>query len=186
MSKKIAVVVGSLREDSLSKKIANILISLAPSTLNFQIIKIGELPLYNPDLDIEGHVPAPWALFRKQIDGCEGVLFVTPEYNRSLPGALKNAIDVGSRPYGMSVWNKKPGAVMSVSPGAIGGFGANHHLRQSLVFLNIPVLQQPEAYLGMIDKLLNDQGEITNEDTKKFLKSFMESFADWVQLNTQD
>lgn len=184
MSKKIAVIVGSLRKESISKKMANALIALAPHSLNFQFIELGDLPLYNQDLDDEGNVPMSWTRFRDQVNGCEGVLFVTPEYNRSLPGVLKNAIDIGSRPYGRSVWNKKPVAVMSVSPGAIGGFGANHHLRQSLVFLNMPVLQQPEAYIGMIGNVLNAQGEIINEDTATFLKNFMISFADWVELNT--
>lgn len=108
------------------------------------------------------------------------MLFATPEYNRSVPGALKNAIDVGSRPYGQSVWDRKPAAVVSVSPGALGGFGANHHLRQSLVFLNMPAMQQPEAYIGGAATLVDDSGNIQNEGTKKFLTGFMRAFADWV------
>ncbi|MBI2785453.1 MAG: NAD(P)H-dependent oxidoreductase [Legionella longbeachae] len=185
MGIKIAVIVGSLRKESLNRKMAKALISLASSALKPQIIEIGDLPLYNQDLDDEGKVPAAWNHFREQINSCQGVLFVTPEYNRSVPGVLKNAIDVGSRPYGQSVWSKKPGAVISVSPGAIGGFGANNHLRQSFVFLDIPVLQQPEAYIGMAGNLFNAQGEITNEDTRKFLKKFMEAYSDWVELHTQ-
>jgi len=106
---------------------------------------------------------------------------VTPEYNRSVPGVLKNAIDVGSRPYGQSAWDGKPAAVISVSPGAIGGFGANQHLRQSCVFLNIPVMQQPEAYIGNAASLFDKEGSIRNEDTRKFLKGFMEAFAAWIE-----
>jgi len=113
------------------------------------------------------------------------VLFVTPEYNRSVPAALKNALDVGSRPYGQSVWTGKPGAVVSASPGAIGGFGANHHLRQSLVFLNVPAMQQPEAYLGGADKLFDAAGAPANEGTRKFLAGFMQAFAGWIAANTK-
>lgn len=132
MNNKIAVLIGSLRKDSLNRKVAQSLISLASQEFNLIIIEISELPLYNQDLDDEQRAPQAWHSFRQQIQECNAVLFVTPEYNRSIPGALKNAIDVGSRPYGQSVWNAKPSAIISVSPGAIGGFGANQHLRQSL------------------------------------------------------
>jgi len=108
-------------------------------------------------------------------------LFVTPEYNRSVPAVLKNALDVGSRPYGSSVWDRKPGAVVSGSPGAIGGFGANHHLRQSLVFLNVPTMQQPEAYIGQVNKLFDEQGKLVSDGTRKFLQVFMQAFAHWVE-----
>lgn len=185
MSKKIAVIVGSLRKDSLNRKMAKVLMALAPSTLSLQIIEIGNLPLYNQDLDDADPAPEAWLHFRKQIKACDGVIFVTPEYNRSIPGVLKNAIDVGSRPYGSSVWSKKPGAVISVSPGAIGGFGANQHLRQTFVFLDIPVLQQPEAYIGQAGSLFNEQGELTNENTQTFLNNFINTYANWVELNTQ-
>jgi chromate reductase len=110
---------------------------------------------------------------------------VTPEYNRSIPAALKNALDVGSRPYGESVWNGKPSAVVSASPSAIGGFGANHHLRQTFVFLNIPAMQQPEAYLCFADKLLDQQGKLSNPDTGKFLQNFMNAYAAWVAANAK-
>ena len=143
----VAVLVGSLRKDSLNRKVAQALAELAPASLKLFIVEIGDLALYNEDIDAT-QPPAPYTIFRDQIRPADAVLFVTPEYNRSVPGVLKNAIDVGSRPYGQSVFNAKPGAVISVSPGAIGGFGANHHLRQSLVFLNVPCMQQPEAYLG--------------------------------------
>eukprot|EP01034_Spumella_vulgaris_P002401 gene2401-3123_t len=133
----IAVLVGSLRKQSINRKVAQALAQLAPANLKLSIVEIGELPLYNEDLDGSAP-PAAYSTFRQQVAAADAVLFVTPEYNRSVPAALKNAIDVGSRPYGQSVWSGKPGAVISVSPGAIGGFGANHHLRQSLVFLDVP------------------------------------------------
>lgn len=180
MTKQIAVLVGSLRKESINRKMANFLISIAPSTLSMAIVEIGHLPLYNQDLDDENKPSTAWIEFRHQVKSCAGVLFVTPEYNRSVPGVLKNAIDVGSRPYGQSVWSKKPGAVISVSPGAIGGFGANHHLRQSLVFLDVPTLQQPESYVGNAAELFTKEGDITNENTKKFLQGFIDSFAQWV------
>ena len=180
---KIAVIVGSLRKDSLNRKMAHALMALAPKSLSFEEISIGDLPLYNQDLDDENRPPVQWQRFREQIKACQGLLFVTPEYNRSIPGVLKNAIDVGSRPYGQSVWGKKPGAVISVSPGAVGGFGANQHLRQTFVFLDIPALQQPEAYIGQAGSLFNEKGEISKEDSKQYLAQFMQAFADWVALN---
>lgn len=156
--------------------------ALAPAGLQLEIVEIGELPLYNQDLDDDG-APAPaWVAFREKIKAVDAVLFVTPEYNRSVPGVLKNAIDVASRPYGQSAWDRKPGAVISVSPGAIGGFGANQHLRQSCVFLNVPTMQQPEAYIGGAATLFDKVGNITDEGTRKFLKGFMEAFAEWVEV----
>ncbi len=142
----VAVIVGSLRKDSINRKVARALMELAPKGLTLSMAEIGQLPIYNQDGD--DNPPAEWTAFRERIRAVDAVLFVTPEHNRSVPAALKNAIDVGSRPYGKSVWSGKPGAVVSASPGAIGGFGANHHLRQSLVFLNVPAMPQPEAYIG--------------------------------------
>lgn len=113
------------------------------------------------------------------------MLFVTPEYNRSVPGALKNALDVGSRPYGKSAWSGKPTAIISVSPGMVGAFGANHHLRQPLVFLDMPVLQQPEAYISKVGDLLDADGKLNNEGTKTFLKGFAEKFAAWIELTAR-
>ena len=113
--------------------------------------------------------------------GADAVLFVTPEYNRSIPGAVKNALDVGSRPYGKSAWTGKPAAIVSVSPGLLGAFGANHHLRQPLVFLNMPVMQQPEAYISKVGDLIGADGRLTNEDTRKFLKSYLDSFRIWIK-----
>lgn len=184
MSKKIAVIVGSLRKDSFSKKMASILISLAPASLKCDVIDISQLPLYNQDFDDHGPVPTAYTTFREQMKSYDGVLFVTPEYNRSVPGALKNVIDVGSRPYGKSIWGGKPAAILSISPGAIGGFGANHHLRQSLVFLDMPLLQQPEAYIGQIGDLIAENGSLKKEDLRPFLQSFMNAFAVWVEKIT--
>ena len=180
MNRDIAVLVGSLRKESFSRKTARALIELAPSQLKLEIVEIGQLPHYNQDLDT-ADPPALWSAFRDRIRPVQAVIFVTPEYNRSVPGVLKNAIDVGSRPYGKSVWDKKPAGVVSVSPGAIGGFGANHHLRQSLVFLNMPALQQPEAYIGGADKLFDESGRLTNSTTAEFLGKYLQAFAAWVE-----
>jgi len=144
-TRKIAVFVGSPRKGSYNRITAKALMALAPAGLQLEIVEIGELPRYNQDGDDDG-APAPaWVAFREKVKPAAAVLFVTPEYNRSVPGVLKNAIDVASRPYGQSAWEGKPGAVISVSPGAIGGFGANQHLRQLCVFLNVPTMQQPEG-----------------------------------------
>ncbi|HWE74554.1 MAG TPA: NAD(P)H-dependent oxidoreductase [Stellaceae bacterium] len=183
MAKDIVVIVGSLRKESFNRKMANALVGLAPASLKLEIVEIGQLPLYNQDLDPD-NAPPTWNEFRARVKKADGVLFVTPEYNRSVPAPLKNAIDVGSRPYGQSVWDKKPAAVVSVSPGAIGAFGANHHLRQSLVFLNMPAMQQPEAYVGGADKLFDAAGKIINDGTRGFLTKFMAAFADWVETNS--
>jgi chromate reductase len=184
-SQKVAVLVGSLRKASLNRRAAEALIALAPAGMEFQFIEIGDLPLYNQDLD-EPTPPPAWARFREQVKSAGAVLFVTPEYNRSVPGVLENAIDVGSRPYGQSVWDRKPGAVMTVSPGAIGGFGANHHLRQSMVFLNVPMMQQPEAYVGGAANLFDAAGAITNEGTRKFFESFITAFSAWIDRHLSD
>ena len=184
MAKKIAVIVGSLRRESFNLKMARALIELAPEALELEIVEIGGLPLYNQDDDDEKKPPAPWVEFRNRVRPSDGLLFVTPEYNRSVPGVLKNAIDVGSRPYGQSVWGGKPGAVISVSPGAYGGFGANHHLRQSLVFLDVLPMQQPEAYIANAGKLFDANGRIASESTREFLAGFMTAFAAWVRKIT--
>jgi chromate reductase len=175
--RNVAVVVGSLRKDSASRKLAKAFAALAPAHLKFDLVEIGDLPHF--DQDLEADPPAEWTAFRDRIRPADAVLLVTPEYNRSVPGVLKNAIDVGSRPYGQSVWDGKPGAVISLSPGAIGGFGANHHLRQSLVFLNAPLLSQ-EAYVGNAFALFGENGELVNEATGEFLKSYAVAFADWI------
>jgi chromate reductase len=174
----VAVVVGSLRKDSASRKVARALAAVAPEGLKFEFVEIGDLPFF--DQDLEATPPAQWVEFRNSIKAADAVLFVTPEYNRSVPGVLKNAIDVGSRPYGQSVWNGKPAAVISTSMGALGGFGANHHLRQSLVFLNMPTLNQPEAYIGNTLALFDEAGELINETTASFLTAFGQAFAELI------
>jgi len=174
----VAALVGSLRKESFTRKTVKALAKLAPEGLKLQIVEIGDLPFYNEDK--EADPPAQWVEFRKQVRAADAVLFASPEYNRSVPAALKNAIDVGSRPYGSSVFTGKPAAVVTISPGAIGGFGANHHLRQSLVFLDMPVLQQPEAYLGGVAKWFDDKGELTDESARDFLTRFAQAFADWI------
>ncbi|OLF53989.1 NADPH-dependent FMN reductase [Pseudomonas chlororaphis] len=174
----VAVLVGSLRKASINRKVALALAELAPANLKLKIVEIGDLPLYNEDIDVDP--PAAYQAFREQVKAADAVLFVTPEYNRSVPAPLKNAIDVGSRPYGQSAWSGKPGAVISVSPGAIGGFGANHHLRQSLVFLNVPCMQQPEAYLGGAGSAFDEAGKLS-ESVKPFLQGFINAYGQWVE-----
>jgi chromate reductase, NAD(P)H dehydrogenase (quinone) len=180
-TRDVAVIVGSLRRESLTRKAARALMALAPAPLQLQIVEIGDLPLYNLDLDTET-LPAAWASFRERIRKADAILFVTPEYNRSVPGLLKNALDVGSRPSGRSAWSDKPAAVVSVSPGGLGAFGANHHLRQSLVYLNMPTMQQPEAYIGGAGALFAADGTLTTESTRGFLQKFMEAFRAWIAL----
>jgi chromate reductase, NAD(P)H dehydrogenase (quinone) len=177
--RKVAVVVGSLRSGSYNRKMALALEKLAPASLKLGIVEIRDLALY--DEDLEAAPPQAWIDFRAAIRGADAVMFVTPEYNRSVPGGLKNAVDVGSRPYGQSAWSRKPCAVISVSPGGIGGFGANHHLRQSLVFLDMPVLQQPEAYIGGAATLFAEDGSIANEGTRKFMVGLLDAFAAMIE-----
>jgi chromate reductase len=179
MSRDVAVLVGSLRKASVNRKVANALRGAsAGGPLELSIVEIGDLPLYNEDL--EADVPAAWARFRDRIGRAEAVLFVTPEYNRSVPGLLKNAVDVGSRPYGKSVFSRKPAGIISVTPGGLGAFGANHHLRQSLVFLDMPALQQPEAYIANAGKLFDDSGALVSDDTRKFFDTYLKAFAAWI------
>jgi chromate reductase len=182
-TRDVAVIVGSLRKDSINRKVANALAELAPEGLELNIVEIGQLPIYNQDGDEDP--PAEWTAFRERIKAADAVLFVTPEHNRSVPAALKNAIDIGSRPYGKSAWSGKPGAIVSASPSGIGGFGANHHLRQSLVFLNIPTMAQPEAYIGGADKLFDPAGKLSNDGTRKFLQTFMQAYAAWAAANAK-
>jgi chromate reductase len=181
VQRDVAVLVGSLRKESFTRKIALAIAGLAPPALRLEIIEIRDLPPYDQDLD--PHPPPAWTTFRKRIAAADAVLFATPEYNRSVPGVLKNAVDVASRPYGAGALNGKPAAVVSVSPGALGGFGANHHLRQSLVFLGMPTLAQPEAYLGGVAALLDAQGHLVNDGTRDFLRRFIEAFAAWIERN---
>ncbi len=174
----VAVLVGSLRRESFSLKLAKALQRIAPPPLQLEIVEIRDLPLYNDDL--EANVPAAWTTYRDRLRPADAVLFVTPEYNRSVPGALKNAIDVGSRPSGKSVFDGKPAAIASLSPGTLGAFGANHHLRQSLVFLNMPALQQPEIYIGGAKELFDADGNITKDSTRDLLLKFLTAFSVWI------
>lgn len=178
---KVVVLVGSLRKDSFNRKAARAIEALAPSNLSFEHVEIGELPLYNQDFDALDPQPAPYAAFRDRIKAADAVLFVTPEYNRSIPGALKNAVDVGSRPWGHSVFKGKPAAIVSVSPGGIGGFGASNHLRQAVTFLDMPLLNQPEMYIGGAGDLFAADGSLKREDTKEFFTAFGAAFAAWIE-----
>jgi chromate reductase len=181
--RSIAIVVGSLRRDSINRKVARSLCALAGDRLDCGIVEIGDLPLYNQDYDGAPAQPESYSRFRDEIRAADGVLFVTPEYNRGVPGVLKNAVDVGSRPYGQSVWNRKPAAIVSASPGSIGGFGANHQLRQACVFLNMPVMQHPEAYLGNVrDDSFDAEGCVAEGPLRDLMVSLAEAFADWVHL----
>lgn len=173
----VAVLVGSLRKESFSRKVANAIAKLTPE-LKFDFLDIGGVSYFNQDL--EANPPVDWTAFRDRIKAADAVLFVTAEYNRSVPGVLKNAVDVASRPYGQGALMGKPAAVISTSIGAIGGFGANHHLRQSLVFLNMPTLQQPEAYIGGAGDLFDEAGAIKKPETKQFIDKFIAAFADWI------
>ncbi|WP_099222136.1 NADPH-dependent FMN reductase [Listeria costaricensis] len=181
---KVGMIVGSLRKESYSKKVAKLLAELLPEDFEAVFIPLDELAIYNQDFDDEGNVPAAWTQFREQAKQLDAVIFVTPEYNRSVPAVLKNALDIGSRPYGHSVWDQKPAAVVSVSPGKLSGFGANHHLRQSLVFLNMPIMQQPEAYIGEIGQLLDETGRYQNpEQTQAFFQTIVDGFVNWTKQN---
>ena len=177
-SLNIAILVGSLRSASLSRLVARYVVERCRPRFACNIVEIGDLPLYNEDL--ESQPPPPWSRLRAQLAAADAILFVTPEYNRSIPGALKNAIDVGSRPYGKSVFNGKPAAVISQSPSRVGGFGANHALRQTFVFLNMPVMQQPEAYLAESAALFDEHGVLKVKEVAQLLDTFLDAFAVWI------
>ncbi|WP_293781141.1 NAD(P)H-dependent oxidoreductase [uncultured Oxalicibacterium sp.] len=181
-TRNVAVIVGSLRKESFNLKVAKAMAAFAPASLKLNIIDIADLPHFSQDW--EANPPQSVVDFRNKIGENDAVLFVTPEYNRSIPGVLKNAVDIASRPYAQGILMGMPGAVISASIGATGGFGANHHLRQVLVNVNMPILPQPEVYLGQVDKLLNDKGEL-DERTQKFLEKFLASFEQWITRNTK-
>jgi len=181
MAYTIAIIVGSLRQGSINRKVARSICGLRNDNLDCSMIEIGDLPLYNQDLD--ANPPEQWVRFRKQIAEADGVLFCSPEYNRGVPGVLKNAIDVGSRPYGQSVFDKKPAAIVTASPGSIGGFGSNHQIRQAAVFLNMPVMQQPEAYLGHVtDDSFEADGKLKDGPLKGLIETLAHAFHDWVDM----
>jgi len=179
--KSIGIIVGSLRSGSYSKKVAFYVTSLLEEKFSVKILDIGNLVIYNEDLDKDSDAPQEWLGFRQEVKALDAVLFITPEYNRSIPAVLKNALDVASRPKTDNAWNHKPGAVISISPGAIGGFGANHHLRQTAACLNIFMMEQPEAYVGGIAGAF-DENDVLNESVQGFLHIFIDSFADWINI----
>lgn len=180
--KDIAVLVGSLRKDSVNRKAALALRALAPKELALDIVPIAHLPFYDQDYDADpANTPPAFTEFRQRIAAADGVIFATPEYNRTFPAVLKNAIDIGSRPYGKSVWSGKPAGVISVSMGAMGAFGANQQLRLLLANVNMPTLHQPEVYIGSAEKLFDNDGNVSVEATEAFLRGYMEAFAAWTE-----
>lgn len=178
-SYQIAVLVGSLRKDSFNRKLADAVVELAPAEFSFKHLEIGDLPLYNQDDD--GNPPAAVKRLKSQIAAAQGVLFVTPEYNRSMPGVLKNAIDHASRPYAESAWAGKPAGVMGASVGAPGASMAQQHLRNSLAYLDMPTLGQPEVFIHVREGLFDASGNIAKADSRKFLQSWMEQYVAWVK-----
>jgi chromate reductase len=178
---QIAVVVGSLRKDSFNKKLANAMMKLAPPEFTFKQLQIGDLPLYNQDDD--AHQVEPVKRLRSEILSAQGVLFVTPEYNRSIPGVLKNAIDHASRPYGKSAWAGKPAGLLGISPGTPGTSMAQQHLRNILAAMDMPTLGQPEAFIQMKDGLFDEAGNI-GVGSKKFLQDWMDAYVAWVKIHT--
>jgi len=175
---QIAVVVGSLRKDSFNRKFANALVKLAPAEFSFKQVEIGDLPLYNQDED--GNQAAPVKRLKAEIAAAQGLLFVTPEYNRSMPGVLKNALDNASRPYGQSAWAGKPAGVIGVSVGAAGTALAQQHLRNVLAYLDVPTLGQPEAFIQAKEGLFDATGEI-GPDSRKFLQGWMDKYVEWIK-----
>ena len=176
---KVAVIVGSLRAGSINEQLARALAKLAAPAMDFELVSIADLPLYNPDID-DGRHPAP-EHFRAAVKAADAVLFVTPEYNRSIPGPLKNALDWGSRPYGEACWAGKPAASIGASPGAAGTAAAQQQMRQVMTVLNMAVLGQPEVYLQFKEGLVNEQHDITVQGTEAFLTGFLSRFAGWVR-----
>lgn len=178
---KVGVVVGSTRKNSFSERLAKALVSVLPEGYEAEYIEIDQLPMYNQDMDADS--PKEYAEFREKVGSVDALIFVTPEHNRSIPAPLKNAIDVASRPYGENKWAGKPSLIASQSPGAISGFGANHHLRQVLTFVDVPVVQQPEVYITNTPELFGENGEFLKEGTEDFLKAAVDAFEDLVERN---
>lgn len=177
---KVGLLVGSARKGSFSRAVAESVMEFLPEQFEAEIVDIADLPMYNQDFDDEGRAPAEWGPFRAKIGEKEAYLFFTPEYNRSIPALLKNALDIGSRPYGSNAWGGKPAGIVSVSPGKPGAFGANHHLRQVAAVLDLYTMQQPEAYIGGIHESLGADGKVADASLKEFLKTFAEAFDQWV------
>lgn len=179
-ARDVVVLVGSLRKESLTRKIAMAIKEIAPPSLALEIVEIRDLHMYNEDLETDSP-PREWVAFRERIKRCDAVLFATPEYNRSVPACLKNAVDVGSRPGGRGVFDGKPGAVVSVTPYKLGAFGANHHLRQALVYVNVLTMGQPEAYVSLARDLVDANGSFVREESRKFFGDFLDAFAKWIE-----
>jgi chromate reductase len=179
MQSRVGVIVGSLRKAAHTRMLANALPELTPPSLQLVEIPIGDLPLYNFDLETSSPPPA-WTAFRTAVKSTHAILVVTPEYNRSMPGALKNAFDVGSRPWGDSAWSGKPAGVISLTPGALGAMAANHHVRQVMYAVNLAAMPYPEAYIPDAETLFDSSGRLTGDSTRQFLQQFMEAFAAWV------
>ncbi|WP_424631221.1 NADPH-dependent FMN reductase [Bradyrhizobium sp. SYSU BS000235] len=179
MAHTVSVIVGSLRKESYSLKIANALTKLAPASLKLNVVTLHGLSFFNQDL--EANPPADWVAFRETLQKSDAVLFVTPEYNRSIPGVLKNAIDVGSRPYGKSSFNGRPAGIISNSPGPLGGVCAAMNLKQILPGYTGPIMQQPETYLVGVGDAFDDKGNLTKEALEKVLKQYLDAFAAWVE-----
>lgn len=181
MSQKILVLMGSFRKESFSKSVANYVVQSLPEGYEAEFAVLDALPLFNQDYDDDGTTPQSWIEFRAQVRECDAVLFVTPEHNRSFPAVIKNALDIASRPAGESVWGRKPAAIISVSPGRIGGALCNQHLRQPLTFLNLRLMLQPEMYVSDVTNLLDENGVLVDDSTKKHLDRFTEAFISWIK-----
>jgi chromate reductase len=179
-ARRVALILGSVRKDALSRRAAKALIAMQPPTLNLELVEVGDLPFYNQELETASP-PAQWTRFRDAVKDVAAVLFVTPEYNRGVPGAMKNAVDVGSRPWGKGVWEGKPYAVVSTSPGPLGGYSANHQLRQNLSYFTMFLMHQPEMYLGTIDKLVDASGKVTDDKARELFTQFLTQFAAWIE-----
>jgi chromate reductase len=179
MPLKVAVVVGSVRKDSINRKLARALVKLAPSDIEFDFLDLGDLPVFNQDQD--QNPPPPVARVKAQVAAASALLFVTPEHNRSLPTALKNVLDWASRPYGSNLWAGKPAAIAGASPGAVGTAVAQAHLRSVLGYLDVPTLGQPEMYIHFTSGLIDDGGTVSNDGTRKFLQGFMDRYVAWAR-----
>jgi chromate reductase, NAD(P)H dehydrogenase (quinone) len=182
MAYHIAVVVGSLRRESFNRRLAQAVISLAPADFTFEFIDIGSLPLYSQDYDAD--YPEVAKQLKQRVEAADGLLFVTPEYNRSMPGVLKNALDWGSRPWGTNSWGNKPGAVLGTSLGATGTALAQQHLRNVLAYLDVATLAQPEVFIKHDPAVISEKGEILNDGTRQFLQTFVDRYVEWVSRQT--
>ncbi len=182
MAIRIGVLVGSLREGSFTRKVARALMDALPESAQARFIEIGDLPLYNLDLDKDGKKPASWERFRKEAWEMDAFIFATPEYNRAITPAIKNALDIASVPFASNAWHAKPAVVVSVSPGSLGGFSSNTQVRQALACLGMHVLPEPEAYLNHIVSSMDSDGNITDERLQGLIKKIAASFAEFAEM----